>query len=103
MIRLRLVLMLCLVAALDIAAPVVPSAMEVFEEFEASMHRGGGRQTVRLARDAAPPVATRDAAVTHAPPRPRLAAVARAPRGVDGPARKVPSPIPESASAPEDH
>jgi hypothetical protein len=98
--RLRLVLILALVAILDLGHGTLPGGAEAFEEFEEAAH--GRRRLVRLARQPVPPSTDADvtrAAATRPRPahhRPRVRAAADAPR-------RIPAPPPEPASSLEDH
>jgi hypothetical protein len=99
----RLFIVLLLSVALDVAAPVTPEALEVFEEFEEAAHSLRTRRSVVLARDARTSAPARD---TH---RARVQRAARL--GIEAsrrtvtivPARKAPPAVAERSPAPEDH
>jgi hypothetical protein len=100
MTALRLAFFVLLSLAIDLGTPQVLEALEIVEGEEA-VHRPRGRKaaTPRLSQGA--PSATR--VVQTAPmstPRP---AMAPSPRPVTGGVRKVPPPLGESQSAPDDH
>ena len=86
-----------LVAAVDLGSPVLPQAGEAAEEFEEATH-ARRRVVLRLVYVEAPaPAAVRKVAL--APPRPAH----HRPSARRAPVRKVPPPLPESASASDDH
>jgi hypothetical protein len=98
--RLRLVLILALVAVLDLGGGTLPGGAEAFEEFEEAAH--GRRRLVRLARQPVPP--STDTDVTRAAtarPRPTHH-LPRVRRAADAP-RRAPAPPPEPASSLDDH
>jgi hypothetical protein len=99
---LRLLTVLLLSVALDLAAPVTPEALETSEQFEEAAHGIRPRRAMVLARNAATP-APRD--THHARvQRPARVGIEVARRIVTlVPARKAPPPVAESSSAPEDH
>ncbi len=94
--RFRLLLILMLVAAVDLGSPVLPQAAEASEEFEEAAH--ARRRVLRLVHVEAPvPAPVRKVAL--AAPRPAR----HRPSARRTPVRKLPPPLPESASASDDH
>jgi hypothetical protein len=94
--RFRLLLILMLVAAVDLGSPVLPQAGEAAEEFEEATH--ARRRMLRLVHTEAPtPAAVRKVALAAPRPAPHRPSARRAP------VRKLPPPLPESASASDDH
>jgi hypothetical protein len=96
--KLRLMLILALVAMLDLGGASPPGGTEAFEEFEETAH--GRRRLVRLARQPVPPSTDADVAKAVAV-RPRPAhhrQFVRAP--VHAPRR---APAPDPASSLDDH
>jgi hypothetical protein len=99
--RLRLPLILALTAVMHLGGVTLPDGTESLEEFEETAH--GRRRLARLARQADPPSATAGPATTAAMrPRPGHHP-ARARAAGTKPARKVPTPPPDPASATDDH
>jgi hypothetical protein len=101
---LRFLLVLLLTVALDLSSPVPPHAAgEGLEEFEEVVHVRPGRRPFRLARETvAPAVAHEARTVELQRPRPLPPAPSR-PATTAVLIRKLPAPVAEPASAPEDH
>jgi hypothetical protein len=97
----RLVLVLVLAAVMDLGSPVLPEAHESLEEeIEEAAH--GRRRPSRVLALARAPRSTVQVAAPAAPPRP--AVVRRVPaHAAPRPERKIPPPLLDSASAPDDH
>lgn len=101
--RLRLLLVLFLSLALDMAPPVGAEALEIFEEFEEAAHRARSRRVVILVREERPPAPSPDAARLRVP-RPVGAAVEIRRWALPvHPAREAPSSVAETPPAPEEH
>jgi hypothetical protein len=98
--KLRLMLILALVAVLDLGGASPPAGAEAFEEFEESVH--GRRRLVRLARQPVPP-STDTAVASAAAVRSRLAHHRPLVRAAADAPRRAPSPSPDPASALDDH
>ncbi len=97
---LRLVLILALVALMDLGCPLLPEAPEEFDEFdEAAYGRRRGGEAVHDTSPGSPlPAAARVSVAAPRPaPRPSPA------RAVARPIRKLPSLVPDPASALDDH
>ena len=95
---LRFLLIVVLAAVMDLGSPVLPEVGEAFEELEEAAH---GRRRLTPPRHAGSPAAptTVIPAVAAQRPVPRRSPA----RTTHTPARKVPPPLPDPASASEDH
>jgi hypothetical protein len=98
--KLRLVLLLALVAVLDLGGMTPPGGAEALEELEEAAH--GRRRLVRLARQPAPPSAGADAP-RPAATRPRPAHHLPRARTAAEPPRNALAPAPDPASPTDDH
>lgn len=96
---LRFLLIIVLTAVMDLGSPVLPEVGEAFEELEEAAH--GRRRLISLRRAGSPgaPATVTATALTPRRPVPRRSPA----RATHTPARKVPPPLPEPASASEDH
>jgi hypothetical protein len=102
MAALRLALILFLSLGLDPASLSPVESVEVFEEFEETLHRSQSRRPVRPLQEIGhPSVAHQAQAAFVLPPRPATPLTHRPPAG--GLMRKVPPPVSDPASASEDH
>lgn len=103
MIALRFTLVLVLAAVLDLSTPLVSPAMEGFEESQEAVRRSQVRPLFRLMRDASAPSQADpkgQSSVQRVPPvtwNPRSRLV------IGAWARKVPTSVPDSPPASEDH
>ncbi len=100
----RFLLILLLTIALDLSTPLPPQhGAETSEELEESLHAQRGRRPFRHVRDTVAPAVTQEPRARDLL-RPRLLAPAPArPTMTTVLIRKLPPPIAESSSAPEDH
>jgi hypothetical protein len=95
----RFVLVLVLAVVMDLGSPVLPEAGESFEELEEAAH--GRRRLLRRVHVASPgtPAAFTTTALKVSRPAPRRSPTRATPVRL----RKVPPPLPDPASASEDH
>lgn len=96
---LRFLLIVVLAAVMDLGSPVLPEVGEAFEELEEAAHGRRRLTPPRHAGSPAAPTTVTPAAVAAQRPVPRRSPA----RTTHTPARKVPPPLPDPASASEDH
>ena len=100
---LRFILILFLTVALDLSSPVPSPAAEAMEEFEEVLHPRQERRAFRQIRDVvAPSIAQEIRSLDLDPARPTPRPAVR-PATVVSLFRKLPPPLAEPSSAPEDH
>jgi hypothetical protein len=101
---LRAILILLLTVALDLSSPIPAHAgAEVGEEFEEVVHAQHSRRPFRRVRDTVAPVMAREIRAAELHRLDRVAAAPKRPRATDLRPRKIPPPVAEPSSAPEDH
>ena len=98
----RLLLLILCTAVADFSTPLVPEAMEAFEESDEATHRKRRPRFLRPAGEAVVPVTVRVAAVAMVETSRRALVVVRPVGVVDAPL-KAPPPTTASPLAPEDH
>jgi hypothetical protein len=88
--------------AAELISPSAAMPLEALDgEAEESIHLAGQTRHTRVGAARRAPAAAQTKTAALRPSRPTPAPRTAATRG--GPVRKVPAPVPESASAPEDH